>query len=223
MRPIFFMLVVAACGSPAPPWQLAHESIIAVRATPPHIVSGEQSTIDVLVGHIGSGVEVEAPGSAAVLSPTSLAHILSGATITAPGGTELDQVRGDLGLGSSDPVPVEIQIDADGFQVMKTVYVGDSADNPLLENLLVNGAAPPTDPTQTIVVPGDVDVQLTGSNDDSIERINWLTSCGTMNNYNQTTATLHVSPTDTQDGQLAIVVRDQNAGVVWQYWSIAAQ
>jgi hypothetical protein len=222
VRPVLYIVVLAACSGPAPPWQLAHESIIAVRATPPHILPGETSTLDVLVGHIGSGVQIEPPDdNSTVLSPTSLLHVLSGATITAPGQTELDQVRSDLGLGSSDPVPIEVQVEADGFQVLKTVYVGDSADNPALENLMVNGAVPPSDPTQTIVVPSNVDVPLTGSNDDSIQSINWLTSCGTMDNYDQTNATLHVYPTDTQTGQLAIVVRDQDAGVTWQYWSIA--
>jgi hypothetical protein len=224
VRPVAFILLFVGCDV-APPWQLAHERIIAARATPPHILPSQSSTLDVFVGHIGSGVEVEPPDAdnTLVLSPTSLTHILSGATVTAPGQTELDQVRSDLGLGSADPVPVEIQVEADGMTTLKTVYVGDSADNPVPDTLLVNGAVPPSDPSQTIVVPANVDVPLSVANDDSYFSINWLTSCGTMNNYDQSVATLHVNPTDTQTGQLALVLRDESGGVTWQYWAIATQ
>jgi hypothetical protein len=219
------VVALAACaGDIDPQWQLAHERIIAVRATPPHVLPGAQSTIDVFVGHVGSGVEVVAPTSASVVSPTSLTQIISGTSIVnAPGETELDQVRSDLGLGSADPVPVELEIEADGFEALKTVYIGDSADNPTLDGLLVGSATPPTDPTATITVPANVDVPLFVNADDMANNINWLTSCGTMNDFDLNDAFLHVNPTDPQSGQLGIVMRDENAGVVWQYWSVVAQ
>jgi hypothetical protein len=221
---LVLVALVGCAGDIDPPWQLAHECIIAVRATPPHVLAGAQSTIDVLVGHVGSGVEVVAPTDASVVSPTSLSEIISGTSIVnAPGETELDQVRSDLGLGSADPVPVEIEIEADGFEALKTVYVGDSADNPTLDGLLVNNVVPPTDPTATITVPANVDVPLFVNADDMANNINWLASCGTMNDYNLNDAFLHVNPTDPQTGQLGIVLRDQNAGVVWQYWSVVTQ
>ncbi|HEY3806812.1 MAG TPA: hypothetical protein VGL61_29615 [Kofleriaceae bacterium] len=221
------LVVLAGCaGNIDPPWQLSHERIIAVRATPPHVVAGAQSTIDVLVGHVGSdgsNVQVEPPDSASVTSPVSLMSILSGDTLTAPSDAELDQVRSELGLGSADPVPVELQIEADGFEALKTVFVGDSGDNPTLDGLMINGAVPPSDPAQTIVVPADVDVPLFVNAAETVDNINWLTSCGTMNDYNLHDAFVHVKPTDPQIGQLALVVRDESGGVAWQYWSIAAQ
>jgi hypothetical protein len=221
------LVVLAGCaGNIDPQWQLSHERIIAVRATPPHVLAGEQSTIDVLVGHVGSdgsNVQVEPPDTAIVVSPASFADIVSGATLTAPGSDEIDQARTELGLGSADPVPVELGIEADGFQALKTVYVGDSGDNPMLDGLMVNGSVPPSDPTQTIVVPANVDVPLFVNADESVDNINWLTSCGTMNDFDLHDAFLNVGPTDPQIGQLAIVLRDGSGGVVWQYWSIAAQ
>jgi hypothetical protein len=219
------VLVLASCsGDLDSQWQLAHERIIAVRATPPHVLPGATSTLDVFVGHVGSAVQVEPPDDAEVQSPTSLTNIIGSdnATITAPGLTQLDQVRGDLGLGSNDPVPVEIQITADGFTALKTVYIGDSADNPTFTNLMIDGSASP-DPSATIVVPQNTDIPLHVDNDPTTYNINWLTSCGTMNDFDLNDAFVNVAPTDTQDGQLAIVMRDQNAGVAWQFWPIVAQ
>jgi hypothetical protein len=219
------VLVLASCtGDIDAQWQLAHERIIAVRATPPHVLPGATSTLDVFVGHVGSGVQVEPPSDAEVLSPISLTTILGAdnVTITAPGLTQLDQVRSDLGLGSDDPVPVEIQITADGFQALKTVYIGDSADNPTFTNLMIDGSDSP-DPSTTIVVPQSTNIALHVDNDPTTYNINWLTSCGTMNDFDLNDAFINVAPTDTQDGQLAIVMRDQSAGVAWQFWPIIAQ
>jgi hypothetical protein len=219
------VLVLASCaGDIDAQWQLAHERIIAVRATPPHILAGTTSVLDVFVGHVGSGVQVEPPSDAEVLSPISLTGIIGNdnATVTAPGETELDQVRGDLGLGSDDPVPVEIQITADGFEALKTVYIGDSADNPTFTNLMIDGSDSP-DPSTTIVVAQNTNIPLHVDNDPTVYNINWLTSCGTMNDFDLNDAFINVAPTDTQDGQLAIVMRDQNAGVVWQFWPIVTQ
>jgi hypothetical protein len=219
------VLVLASCaGDIDAQWQLAHERIIAVRATPPHILAGTTSVLDVFVGHVGSGVQVEPPSDAEVLSPISLTGIIGNdnATVTAPGETELDQVRGDLGLGSDDPVPVEIQITADGFQALKTVYIGDSADNPTFTNMMIDGSAAP-DPSASVIVPLDTDVPLSIDDDPTNFNINWLTSCGTMNDFDLNDAFVNVAPTDTQTGQLGIVMRDQSGGVVWAYWAMATQ
>src|SRR6185312_5358586 len=108
------------------------------------------------------------------------------------GSDELARVRSQLGLGSADPVPVELGIEADGFQALKTVFLGDSADNPTLDGLMVNNAVPPADPAQTIVVPADVDVPLFVNADDVANNINWLTSCGTMNDFDLHDAFLNV-------------------------------
>jgi hypothetical protein len=223
MKALWLALLAGCAGNIDAQWQLAHERIIAVRATPPHIPAGATSTLDVLVGHIGSGVEVTAPTSATVISPAGLTANLTGATFTAPGETQLDQIRSDVGLGPTAPVPVEVEIEADGFQALKTIYVGDSADNPTLDGLLVNSVAPLDQTNALITVPANVDVPLFVNADDDDMNVNWLTSAGTMNDFDIHDAFLHVNPTDSQTGQLAVVVRDQSAGVVWQYWSVVTQ
>src|SRR4029079_15048087 len=44
----------AGCpGARDPPWQLDHDRIIAVRATPPGIAAGDKSTLDALIGTKG--------------------------------------------------------------------------------------------------------------------------------------------------------------------------
>ena len=216
-------LALAGCSNVDAQWQLDHERIIAVRATPPHILAGAQSTIDVFVGHAGAPVEVIPPTAVTVTSPTNLTGIVSGATVTAPDEAMLDQVRSDLGLTATEPVPVELGIEADGFAALKTVYIGDSADNPTLDGLMIDNLPPPTDPTATIAVAANVDIPLFVTADDTVDNVNWLTSCGTMNDFDLHDAFLHVNPSDPQSGQLAVVLRDNNGGVVWQFWSIQAQ
>jgi hypothetical protein len=224
VKALVWIVALGACtGDIDAQWKLDHERIIAVRATPPHVPAGTQSTIDVFVGHKGAPVEVIAPTAVTVMSPESLIDAVTGATVTAPGDTLLNQVRSDLGLGPDDPVPLELEIEADGFEALKTVYLGDTGDNPTLDGLLVNNVPPPTDPTATITVDADVDVPLFVTGDDTVDNINWLTSCGTMNDFDLHSAFLHVNPTDPQSGQLAVVFRDDSGGVVWQVWSIQAE
>ena len=223
-RALALALFAAACtGDVDAQWQLDHNRIIAVRATPPHIPAGATSTIDVFMGYVGSDVAVVAPDSVAVQSPTSLTTIVSGATVTAPSATTLAQLRSDMGLSGSDPVPLEVEIEAGGFEALKTIYMGDSSDNPTLDMLMVNGQTPPAGSSATIVVPANVDVPLFVNADDTVDNINWLTSCGTMNDFDLHDAFLQVQPSDPQSGQLAVVLRDESAGVVWAYWSITAE
>ena len=58
------------------PWQLDHDRIIAVRATPPRILPGEQSTIDLLVGFDRRARRRARPGLVSVVSPMSLADLV---------------------------------------------------------------------------------------------------------------------------------------------------
>jgi hypothetical protein len=44
-----------------------------------------------------------------------------------------------------------------------------------------------------------------------------------MHDYDLHLAHVHVLPADPQEGELALVVRDLQGGVVWQTWSISAQ
>ena len=105
-----WLVFVAACGGDVdPPWQLDHERVVAVRATPPHVPSGATSQLDALVAHKGAMTEVVAPEAITVVSPMALADTaISGATITAPDEAHLAAARAELGLAAGAPVPLEL-------------------------------------------------------------------------------------------------------------------
>ncbi|HEU4730898.1 MAG TPA: hypothetical protein VFT22_23545 [Kofleriaceae bacterium] len=102
-------LVVTGCTDDTdPPWQLDHDRIIAVRATPPRIAAGEQAVIDALIGHKGAPVAEQSPDEAIAVSPASLSGALgrdaSRWMVTAPDGPGLAAARGELGLPGDAPV-----------------------------------------------------------------------------------------------------------------------
>ena len=221
MRGSALLLALAACTSDVdPPWQLDHDRIVAVRATPPHLLSGATTQIDLLTAHKGATTAVVAPDGILVVSPKSLMDTpISGATITAPDDAHLAAARMELGLAADAPVPLEIGVASGALAATKTVWLGDSADNPTLSGVTIMGAPPPA----MLVVPPVTDVRLFVNADDSVDIVNWLTSCGTMHDYDLHSAYLRVEKKDPQSGELALVVRDGKGGVVWQVWPIQAQ
>src|SRR5262249_35647371 len=113
-RALVFALVVAAgCGGDVgEPWQLDHERIVAVRATPPGIMPGEQSKLDLLIAFQAAPVEERAPDAAQVISPESLADVIEPGTwtITAPSEERLVAARAELGLPAGAPVPLTVGV-----------------------------------------------------------------------------------------------------------------
>jgi hypothetical protein len=209
---------LAACaGDIDPPWQLDHDRIIAVRATPPHVMPGATAQLDLLVGHKGAPTNQQPPDVAQVVSPQSLAGALAGTTITAP--MDLSAARTELKLADGAPVPLVVGVLASGLAATKTVWLGDAHDNPALTGVTVDGEPPGA----SIMVPPDTDIPLTVDADDAVDIVNWLTSCGTMHDYDLHAAHIHVLPADPQSGELAVVLRDNLGGVAWQVWPIAAQ
>ncbi|HEY0193613.1 MAG TPA: hypothetical protein VGC42_20995, partial [Kofleriaceae bacterium] len=89
MRAAVWLVALAACTDDTdPPWQLDHDRIIAIRATPPAITSGAQAVIDGLRGFHGAPVAEAAPDRVTVRSPASLADAVAAEgprwTVTAP-------------------------------------------------------------------------------------------------------------------------------------------
>jgi len=210
-----------------PRWQLDHDRVIAARANPPGIASGESATLDALLAHKGAPTSVMAPVGAIPAGDPTLAGTVtfdSGVwTVTAPSEQVLDQARANLGLDPGAPVPLPIGMtfpgaDADHpLVVEKQVLLGTSAENPAMPAVMLNGGAP----GESITIPGDVDVPMSVEVDDAWT-VNWLTSCGTMHDDDEHAAFVHVLPDDPMTGELAVVIRDVTGGVVWQVWPIAA-
>jgi hypothetical protein len=219
----------ACTGDIDPPWQLDHNRIVAVRADPPAIASGQRSTIDALIGVKGGMTSVASPEQAAVVSPSSLSDLVTTQdghwVVTAPDDARLAQVRTQLALAANAPVPLEIGVSyADGtLTATKSILLGLAATNPPLLNIKINGQPPPADgSTDDIVVAPLVMVPLSVDNDDVTYDVTWLTSCGTMHDFDLPQAYLKVEADDPQAGQLGIVVRDASGGVSWKLWPIHA-
>jgi len=223
VKAALLLVVLAACASDVdPPWQLDHDRIIAVRATPPHIPAGATSQLDLFVGHKGAPTSTQAPDATTVVSPTSLADVLAGNTVTAPSEDRLAAARTELGLMPGSPVPLVVGVAVAQGQLAatKTVWLGDAADNPTLQGLMIDDAPPPTG---GIVVPPLTDIHLFVEADDAVDIVNWLSSCGSMHDFDLHTAYLRVEKDDPTMGELAVVLRDAAGGVAWQVWPIQAQ
>lgn len=227
MKRLLLLLLLPACTDDTDPaWQLDHDRIIAIRATPPAIAAHEQSVIDGLRGFHGAPVAEAAPDAVTVLSPAGMTGAVTtdGARwiATAPGDDQLAAARLELGLAADAPVPLAIEARYGALRATKTIWLGRHADNPAMAGIAIDRAAAPPAATE-LVVPPATDVPLSiGITDDHFD-INWLTSCGTMHDFDLASAYLHVEPDDPVSGQLALVVRDGQGGVSWQIWPIRAE
>jgi hypothetical protein len=221
------IVVLAGCNQDVdPPWELSHDRIIAVRSTPPRIASGEVAEIDALLGRVGAPPLEVLPATATVESPMVLqgALVQDGArwTVTAPGAEQLAAARTELGLAADAPVPLRLRTTfADSAKVgLKTVWLGEHADNPVLDPVTIDGANALA--AEQLAVGIEVDVRLAVEFDDSYI-VNWLTSCGTMHDFDLSRAYLRVEPDDPTSGTIGIVVRDELGGVAWRFWPITAE
>lgn len=209
-----------------PPWQLDHDRIVAVRATPPAIEAGGRAELDALIAIQGGTTSERAPEVAGVVSPMSLAGAVAPEAgkwiVTAPDAAKLEQVRAELGLTPGAPVPLVVGVAFGGtaLKATKTVWLGMAGQNPSLDAMMIDGA--PAD-TRTEIVVGklvDVPLSIAAEIDDDV---NWLTSCGTMHDFDLPQAYLRVEAEDPTSGELAVVRRDPRGGVAWRVWPIRAE
>ncbi len=221
----FGALLAACSGDIDPPWQLDHDRIVAVRATPPRILPGATSKLDALLAMKGAKTSVAPPEVATVVSPQSLASAVKpdsgGWVLQAPSDDQLAAARAELKLDPGAPVPVEVGVGYANQTLFatKTIVIGEAHDNPTLDNVMIDGAAPGT---SELVVPTLTNVPLSIDADASMVDVAWLTSCGTMHDFDLPKAYLRVEKKDPTMGELGVVLRDGKGGVVWQIWPIHA-
>jgi hypothetical protein len=220
------VLAFAGCASDVDEiWFLDHDRIVAVRATPPHIASGERAVLDALVAQKGGPTREAPPEAAIVVSPTSLADALApapeGWAVTAPDADALAAARVELGLEADAPVPLQLGVSFDdgALYALKTVWLGDQADNPTLEGLMIDGASPDGD---SLELARDVEIRLAITADTATMDVNWLTSCGTMHDFDLPSAYVVIEEDAPTEGQLAVVLRDRAGGVAWRVWTVSA-
>ena len=223
----------AGCFDATLSWQLDHDRIVAVRATPPHIPADGRSSLDLLITSEADGPAVVTPLLAAVVPATaggmpgdpgleaSVRVIPEGGgwTVVAPDAATIDAARSTLGLplDMAVPIRVAVTIDIAGQQLaaIKTVYLGDERDNPTL-GVVTIGDEPAAD---DLAVPVAADVPLSVVVDETFE-IDWLASFGDLSDNEDAVATWRAE--EPADGQLAVVLRDDEGGVAWGVWTIQA-
>jgi len=229
------LLALAACTQDLDEqWQLRHDRIIAVRTDPPRLAAGGQASLTMLAGYSDAPAVERAPDLAAVVSPKSMSGSVApfgGAwMVTAPDESALAAARSELGLPDGAPVPLQIGLasawphpvastDEQHFAAVKTVLLGESGDNPPLEGLTINGA-PPGD---ELVVPRTGQVPLYVEANDETQIVNWLTSAGTMHDFDLHAAYLTFEEGDALEGQLVLVLHDELGGVTWRVWPLRAE
>ncbi|MBS1120543.1 MAG: hypothetical protein H6Q90_2771 [Deltaproteobacteria bacterium] len=220
-------LAVGCGGDLDPPWQLDHDRIVAVRASRPSVVAGARSELDGLLAFKGAKTVEQVPEGVVVVSPQSLAGAvtqdLGQWIVTAPDEPTLAAARSELGLPADSPVPLQLGVSyADQTLVaLKTIRLGTAADNPTLAAPVIGGAPAPA--TDIVILVGKlVDVPLAIEVAETDE-VTWLTSCGTLHDFDLPEAYLRVEPDDPTEGELALVVRDDHGGVTWRVWQIRAE
>jgi hypothetical protein len=217
--------MLLACATNAdPPWQLRHDRIIAVRVTSPHLLAGQVAEIDALVTSVDGGVAVQTPMAASASAPLAgvVSQTGSGWQVTAPDDATLGAARAALGLADGAVIPLELSttfvVGGETLVAKKRVYFGDTHENPVPGAVTVDGVPPES----AGPVPYDTDVALRIT-EDSANNVNWLTSCGSLDNdNNEHAALLHVKPGESPNGQLVVVVRDPLGGVGWQTWPLSS-
>ena len=227
------VLAAAGCASELdPPWQLDHDRIVAVRADPPGLAPGQTATIDALLSHKGGTTSVAAPALATVVSPASLSDVLAidagRWVVTAPSEARLAAVRSELALEPGAPVGLEITVaypvaqparPGQNLLATKVIALGQAAENPPLAGIAIDGK-PAGDAEAEIIVGKLVKVPLSIAADDEAYDVAWLTSCGTMHDFDLPAAYLKVEADDPTAGELGVVVRDAGGGVSWRLWPI---
>lgn len=207
-------LVACAPDATDPPWSLAHDRVVAVRAEPPHIAPGEIALLEGLFVHAGEPLATAPPTVATAPDApgglfTAVHYYIDHWRIDGPDEAALAVARTELGLPAGAPVPLDVVLQLPGpLYAQKTVWLGDSRDNP----------APPT-----VALPPVLAVGRGYPLDVTVEpgvTVRWLTSCGTLERDTTPHATLTVE--QPCEGELVVVVRDAAGGTSWQILSLRA-
>jgi hypothetical protein len=112
----------------------------------------------------------------------------------------------------------------------KRVWLGRDLHNPAPPLASMDGATMPEVATDgpraglapEIVVPAATDTYFSTTVDEGW-RVNWLSSCGTLFQDDVNTSFLRVNDGDSDEGELAVVVRDPLGGVAWRVWPVRSE
>ncbi len=197
MRIVFVCLLLAACNEAAEPARLDHAQILAVRATPPHVLAAGTTKIDLLVGD-DAGAVFELQPETVVAATLAVEHTAEGWLVHGGGVPAVT-------------VAVTATIDGESWRAEKAVAFDDQPrDNPAVTTVDIDGAQAQAVDAAVGARPA-LTANCAGSD---VLTYSWYSSVGDLEHYHKQTATLKAdSPAD---GTIAIVVRDDAGGVGWQ-------
>lgn len=219
------LLVTVGCSDEAaltPPWQLAHDRVVAVRVTPPHLLPGETARIEGLIARANEPVFTAEPtGASAPFAAAGLFvavhYNLDHWEINGPDEPKLADARAELGLAADAPVPLVVTLQFPGpLYAEKTVWLGDSHANPVLPDVRIDGE--PAGDSIALAVRAGAHVVIEARDGD---RVRWLSSCGELAHADEPEAELVFERPCA--GELAVVVRDTLGGIVWHVWPLLAR
>lgn len=233
---IFFtlaaLLAAAGCDDNGSPAELDRPRVLAVQVSPPHLGPEESAPVDVLVGRDDGTTRVMAPDSVEVMgapsgSPVSsmVGHGPDGWAVACPDAQVLAELRGEMGLAEDDPIPIglalEVEVEGELLTATKVVYLGSQGQNPRLIGISAAGAA--EEEGVLVIAAGDeIAIAAEGAEGDSDLSYAWFTSVGDIDLYLSEAATLTATD-QPADGQLVLVVRDQQGGVAWSWRDVRVE
>ncbi|HEX7701676.1 MAG TPA: hypothetical protein VF403_13155 [Kofleriaceae bacterium] len=195
---LLFAIACAACTTNnADTFTLDHARILAVRSEPAHAPIGGTVRIDVLAGNDAGDVYVAVP-DAIDIGTLAAQRESDGWYVTGPG------------VQLAPAATVTIAIDGVAFSATKELVFGDSADNPMIGDMQVDGSAIQAIDIAQNTKPA-LDATTAGAEPLSFA---WYTSLGTLEHYREPEATFDADQAG--DGTIAVVVRDAQGGVAWQ-------
>lgn len=224
------LVFATACNDDLdPPWELDHDRIVAVRATPPGIVDGERSVLDALLSAKGGATSEAPPLAAQVISPVALMSAVKqdGAdwVVEMPSAADLDAARTELSLEPGTPVPLQVGVGyvVNGVQLgaLKVVTLGTSIQNPVLAEMIIDGESLDSKADVLVTPLTNVRFSVPAITEDDV---NWLTSVGEMHDFDLPESYLRVEDDEDKfEGELAVVKRTQDGGVVWRVWPLKSE
>jgi hypothetical protein len=226
------LAAAAGCDNTGAPSELDRPRVLAVQVSPPHLAPEESAPVDVLVGRADGTVAVVAPDSVEVLSapagsPQSgmVGHGADGWAIACPDEQVLAGLRATLGLAEGEQVPItlalEVEVEGELLTATKNVYLGNHADNPQLAGVTANGGSE-EDGVLVIGAGDEIPIAAEGAEGEGELSYAWFTSVGDIDLYLSEAATLTASD-EPIEGQLVLVVRDEQGGVIWSWRDVRVE
>lgn len=226
------LAAAAGCDNNGSPSELDRPRVLAVQVSPPHLGPQESAPVEVLVGRDDGTVAVVAPDSVEVLGAPSgspmngmVGRGADGWAVACPDDSVLAELRAQMGLAEGDPIPIalalEVQVEGELLTATKYVYLGSQGDNPTLAGITAHIGSE-EDGVLVVHAGDEVPIAAYGAEGEGELSYAWFTSIGDIDLYLSEEAILTATD-EAIDGQLVLVVRDEQGGVTWSWRDVRVE